>query len=104
MWTICGKAQFPHSFERIVGNYLETVLFQKISTSENWVKLLFLPSRRFENPVKHLKAKISPVNNLKPLNIFVQRSITPKNTPIQFWNHKVLKQPIINALPNSKYY
>ena len=29
VWKFCGKAQFPHSFGRIVRNYAETVPFQK---------------------------------------------------------------------------
>ena len=34
-WKFCGKAQFTHSFGRIVPNYGETVPFHKISTPEN---------------------------------------------------------------------
>ena len=32
VWRFCGKAQFPHSFERIAQNYAETVPFYKIPT------------------------------------------------------------------------
>ena len=39
MRKFCGKAQFPHSFGRIARNYAETVLFHKISTPGNLVKL-----------------------------------------------------------------
>ena len=39
VWRFFGKAQFPHSFERIARNYAETVSFHKISTPENQVKL-----------------------------------------------------------------
>ena len=35
VWKFCGKAQFPHSFERFTLNYAETVSFYKISTPEN---------------------------------------------------------------------
>ena len=35
VWKFCGKAQFPHSFRRITRNYAETMLFHKISTTEN---------------------------------------------------------------------
>ena len=41
VWKFCGKAQFPHSFDRIAGNYTETVLFRKISTPGNQVKLQY---------------------------------------------------------------
>ena len=39
MWKFCGKAQFPHSFGRFTRNYVETVLFHKISTPGSQVKL-----------------------------------------------------------------
>ena len=31
VWKFYGKAQFPHSFERITRNYAETLSFHKIS-------------------------------------------------------------------------
>ena len=37
VWTFCGKAQFLHSFGRFVRNYAETVPFNKISTTGNYV-------------------------------------------------------------------
>ena len=35
VWKLCGKAQSPHSFGRIVRNYAETVHYRKISTPDN---------------------------------------------------------------------
>ena len=35
VWKFCGKAQFPHSFERFARNCAETVPFHKISTPGN---------------------------------------------------------------------
>ena len=39
VWKFCRKAEFPHSFGWIAGNYAETVPFYKIWTQENQVKL-----------------------------------------------------------------
>ena len=47
MWKFCGKAQFPHSFGRIVRNCAKTVLFHKISVPANLVKLRYF--RRWQN-------------------------------------------------------
>ena len=41
VWKFCGKAQFPHSFGRIAQRYAKSVPFHKISTQENYVKLLY---------------------------------------------------------------
>ena len=35
VWKLCGKAQFPQSFEQFVRNYEENVHFHKISTAGN---------------------------------------------------------------------
>ena len=35
VWKCCGKAHFPHSFERFARNCAETVPFRKISTPVN---------------------------------------------------------------------
>ena len=39
MYKLCGKAQFPHSFEQFTRNYTEITYFQKTSIPENEVKL-----------------------------------------------------------------
>ena len=41
VWTFCRKAQFPDSFGRFARNYAETMLFRKISTPGNQVKLWY---------------------------------------------------------------
>ena len=43
VWKFCGKAQFPHSFERLARNFTETVSFRQISTPGNQVKLRYFP-------------------------------------------------------------
>ena len=41
VWTLCGKAQFQHSFGRFTRNYVETVPFHKISSPEDLMKLQY---------------------------------------------------------------
>ena len=40
--NLCEKAQFPHSFGRLVRNSAETVPFHKIYTLRNYVKFRYL--------------------------------------------------------------
>ena len=41
VWKFCRKAQFRHSSGRIAQNYAESLLFQKIFTPGNQVKLRY---------------------------------------------------------------
>ena len=42
LYNFFGNAQFPQSFGQFAGNSAGTVRFQKISTSENLVKLRYI--------------------------------------------------------------
>ena len=71
----CGKAQFPHSFGRIVRNYEETVLFRKISTLGNQMKLRYF----------------SQWSSCQPLSIALDKSKEPPRTSNVGLEHKALK-------------
>ena len=56
VWKFCGRSQFPHSFERIVRNYEETVPFHKSSASWNYVKLRYFSEWK---PIWHIILRTS---------------------------------------------
>ena len=56
VWKFCGKARFLHGFGWFARNYAETVLFRKISTPENQVKLRYFSQCNGWNIVTTSKA------------------------------------------------
>ena len=60
MWKFYGNAQFPQCFWQITRNSAETVRFQNISTSKNYVKVwCFTQCYKTDNSVKSPLKKIT---------------------------------------------